>query len=93
MTLCVFVLHDAIQPAHEIPSSAQRAFFQMMTQKYTAVHVHFVGENKLVSWIWLPEEDCYYHFPCSLYHSGGKKGVMIGKSRYLSGWIKQGVEE
>lgn len=49
MTLCVFVLCDADQPAHEAPSSAQRAFFQIMTQKYLAVLVHLVGENKLVS--------------------------------------------
>lgn len=93
MTLCVFVLHHANQPAHEVPSSALRVFFQIMTQKYMAVLVHLVGENKLVCWVWLPEEGCWYHFPCSLYHSGGKKDVMIVKSRYLSGWRKQRVEE
>lgn len=93
MTLCVFVLPDANQPAHEVPSSAQRTFFQIMTQKYIAVHVHLVGENKLVSWVWVPEEGCWYLFPCSLYHKGGKKDVMIGKSRYLSRWRKQRVEE
>lgn len=56
MTLSIFVLHDTDEPAREVPSPAQRAFFQIMTQKHMAVLVHFIGEKKLVSWLWLPEE-------------------------------------